>query len=68
MQHVLPERKSNVKTITKQIRADRRARAETMQAAYDKLSLQEKLNKLPIEGAQKQRARLLKQAEGIKTK
>lgn len=50
-----------MRTITKRIREERRARAETMQEAYNKLTLQEKLDKLPIGGAKKQRERLLKQ-------
>lgn len=48
-------------TITKSIRAERRARAEAMQAEYNKLSLEEKIARLPKDGAKKQRARLLKQ-------
>jgi regulator of protease activity HflC (stomatin/prohibitin superfamily) len=47
-------------TITKQIRAERRARAEERQAEYDKLTLQQKIERLPPEpAAKKQRARLL---------
>ncbi len=46
--------------ITKQIRAERRARAEERQAEYDKLTLQQKIDRLPPEPhAAKQRARLL---------
>jgi hypothetical protein len=51
---------SRRKPITKQIRAERRAKANAMQAEYDKLTLQQKLDRLPPEpGAKKQRARLL---------
>ena len=60
------ERKRNVKIKTQQVRAERRKQAETMQAAYDKLSLQEKIDKLPIGGANKQRTRLLKLQESQK--
>jgi len=46
--------------VTKQMRSERRKRAEEMQAEYDKLTLEQKLAKLPPEpGAKKQRARLL---------
>lgn len=54
-------------TITQAIRQERRKRAEERQAEYDKLSLQEKLDRLPPEpGAKKQRARLLKAIEDAK--
>ena len=47
-------------TITKQMRLERRQRAEARQAEYDKLTLQEKIERLPPEpAAKKQRARLL---------
>lgn len=46
-------------TITAQIRSERQARATQRQAEYNKLSLQEKLARLPEPGAKKQRARLL---------
>ena len=49
--------------ITQTIRAERRARAEARQAEYNKLSLEEKLARLPKDGANKQRARLLKKNE-----
>lgn len=50
--------------ITKQIRAERRARAEERQAEYDKLTLQQKIDRLPPEpAAKKQRARLLAQLQ-----
>jgi len=56
--------------VTRQIRAERRARAEALQAEYDKLTLQQKIDRLPPEPqAAKQRARLLglvaKQAEKV---
>lgn len=44
--------------VTKAIREMRRQRAEKRQADYDKLSLQEKLDRLPEGGANKQRAKL----------
>ena len=44
--------------VTQQRRAERRKQAEARQAEYDKLSLQQKLDKLPVGGAKKQRARL----------
>ena len=48
------------KSVSKAKRAERRKKAEEMQAEYDKLTLDEKLAKLPPEpGAKKQRARLL---------
>lgn len=49
--------------VTKAIRAERRAKAEAMQAEYNKLSLEEKIARLPKDGAKKQRARLMKQLE-----
>jgi hypothetical protein len=51
-------------TITKQIRLERRKEAETRQAEYDKLTLEEKIAKLPPEPfSAKQRARLMAQLE-----
>jgi len=51
-------------TITKQIRLERRKQAEARQAEYDKLTLQQKIDRLPAEpAAKKQRARLLKALE-----
>ena len=50
-----------MKTITKQIRAERRAKSEELKKAYDALTIDQKLAKLPINGAKKQRARLLAQ-------
>ena len=45
---------------TKQIRSELRKAAEELQAEYNKLSLEEKIARLPPEpGAQKQRKRLL---------
>ena len=45
---------------TKQIMASRRAEAEARQAEYDKLTLQQKIDKLPPEPqAAKERAKLL---------
>ncbi len=50
--------------ITQTMRAERRKRAEERQAEYDKLTLQQKLEKLPAEPhATKQRAKLLRQLE-----
>lgn len=46
------------KTITKAIRAERRAFAEKLHDEYNKLTLQQKLDRLPVGGAKKQRARL----------
>lgn len=43
---------------TRSVRAGRRASAEARQAAYDKLTLQQKLDALPKDGAKKQRAKL----------
>jgi hypothetical protein len=54
---------SRGKPITQSIRAERRAKAEEMQEEYSKLSLDEKIARLPKDGAVKQRARLLKQLE-----
>jgi len=46
--------------VTQQMRQERRTRAEARQAEYDKLSLQEKLKRLPAEpAATKQRTRLI---------
>lgn len=48
-----------MKPVTKAIRAERRAFAEKQQAEYDKLTLQQKLDKLPPAPAcAKQRAKL----------
>jgi hypothetical protein len=47
--------------MNKNHRAERRKAAEARQAEYDKLSLEEKLARLPPDGANKQRAKLLKQ-------
>lgn len=44
--------------ITQQRRQERRKQAEARQTEYDKLSLQQKLNRLPATGSNKQRARL----------
>lgn len=52
--------------VTKQMRAERRKRAEEMKAEYDKLSLQEKLDRLPLDGAKKQRTRLAAKIEAAK--
>ena len=45
-------------TNTREIRAFRRKNAEARQAEYDKLTLQQKLDRLPANGAKRQRARL----------
>lgn len=47
-------------TITKQIRAERRVKAEKMAEAYSKLTLEQKIAKLPIDGAKRQWERLTK--------
>lgn len=52
--------------ITQQIRSLRRKAAEERKEAYDKLSLQEKLDRLPKDGAKKQRARLMSLLEDTK--
>lgn len=44
--------------ITFEMRAERRKRAEARQAEYDKLSLQQKLDKVPAGGGKKERAKL----------
>lgn len=44
--------------VTKQMRAEKRAQAEQRQEEYNKLSLAEKLAKLPKDGATKQRKKL----------
>lgn len=45
-------------SVTRSIRDLRRADAEKRQEAYDKLTLQQKLDALPKNGAKKQRAKL----------
>lgn len=53
--------------LTKQMRSERRKVAEERQAEYDKLTLQQKIDRLPPEpGAAKQRARLLRLLEESK--
>lgn len=53
--------------VTQAMRMERRKRAEERQAEYDKLSLQEKLDRLPPEPAcKKQRAKLLSAIEESK--
>ena len=48
-------------TVTRQIREERRKRAEQRQSEYDKLSVKEKLAKLPPEPmAKRQRDKLMK--------
>lgn len=44
--------------ITQAMRAERRKRAEERNAEYNKLTLQQKLEKLPTNGANRQRAKL----------
>lgn len=51
--------------VTKSMRAERKAKAEARQAEYDKLTLDQKLAKLPVDGAKRQRARLTKQTEDL---
>jgi hypothetical protein len=54
--------------VTKQMRAERRKRAEEMRQEYDALSLEQKFAKLPPEpGAKKQRARLMALLQKQKT-
>lgn len=53
-----------MKTITKQIRSERRKDAEQRQEEYSKLTSQQKLDQLPINGAAKQRAKLEDQLKG----
>ena len=62
--HLNERTSKNMKPITKQIREIRRRNAEIRQQEYDKLTVQEKLDRLPIGGANKQRARLLKGVQG----
>jgi hypothetical protein len=47
--------------VTQQRRSERRAQAEKRQQAYSALSVQEKLHKLPVSGAKRQRERLTAQ-------
>lgn len=54
--------------VTKSMRAERKAKAEQRQEEYNKLTLEQKLAKLPIDGARRQRARLTKQLEDAKVK
>lgn len=48
-------------TVTQQIRAERRARAAqiAIESGWSKLTLQQQLDRLPVGGANKQRARIL---------
>lgn len=57
-------------TKTAQIRKERRERAERVaeETGWSKLSIDEKLARLPEGGANKQRARLLKQKEELEKK
>lgn len=52
--------------VTKSMKAERRAKAEKRQEEYNKLTLEQKLAKLPVDGAKRQRARLTKQLEEAK--
>ena len=54
---------SRGKPVTQSIKAERRAHAESLRADYEKLSLDEKIARLPKDGAKKQRARLMKQLD-----
>tara|TARA_B110000503_G_C6787795_1_gene265953 strand:+ start:45 stop:236 length:192 start_codon:yes stop_codon:yes gene_type:complete len=55
--------------VTVRVRDERRKQAELRQAQYNKLSLKEKLERLPAEPqASRQRLKLLKQLEGSKDK
>ena len=54
--------------ITFEMRAERRKRAEDRQAEYDKLSLEQKLAKLPVNGAKKERAKLERLMEKMSAK
>lgn len=49
--------------VTKQMRLERRKFAEEAQAAYDLLSIEEKIKRLPEGGANRQRLRLLAQLD-----
>lgn len=55
------------RTVTKRVRAERRARAQERQSEYEALSVQERLNRLDARvgpnGGQRERTRLLKQLE-----
>lgn len=56
-------------TVTRRIREERRKRAEERQAEYDKLTLEQKLSRLPPEpGAKRQRAKLLKKLNELSAK
>lgn len=45
--------------VTKQMKLEKRKIAEEAKAEYDKLSLKQKIDRLPKDGAKKQRARLM---------
>jgi hypothetical protein len=47
-----------MKTRTRRIRAERSAASALRQIAYDKLTTEQKIAKLPRDGARKQRAKL----------
>lgn len=49
---------SRVKPVTKRMREERRARADKAHEEYNKLTLDQKLARLPADGAKRQRARL----------
>lgn len=49
-------------TLTAARRAERRKQAEERQKLYDALTLQQKLDKLPFNGAKRQRAKLVANA------
>lgn len=53
---------------TRSVRAGRRVSAEARQAVYDKLTLQQKLDSLPKDGAKKQRAKLEAALAALHTK
>ncbi len=47
------------KPVTKAMRLERRKYAEERNEAYSKLSLEEKLARLPVDGAKRQREKLM---------
>jgi hypothetical protein len=51
---------------TKAIMEERRNQANARQEAYDKLTIQEKIDRLPPEGAKRQRAKLYAKLEASK--
>jgi len=54
--------------VTAQRRAARRAQAEVRQAEYDKLSIQDKLDRLPADRCNRQRTKLMAQVQKLADK